>query len=255
MELQNKVAIVTGGASGQGKATVQLFAEEGASVAFVDVNEQAGKELEESLTNEGYQVVFYNQDVSEEEGVKRVVEDVQGRFGRIDVLFNNAGIGFGAKYDMGSAEETDSFNWGKVLEINLNSVFFFTKYTVPIMREQQSGSIINNASTAALMGQPGADAYTASKGAIVALTRSWAVGYGAENIRVNAIAPGTIDTQMVTNITQGNKEVEAEIAKGNPTGRLGKPEEIAGTALFLASDKSTYVNGVTIPVDGGMVAG
>jgi NAD(P)-dependent dehydrogenase (short-subunit alcohol dehydrogenase family) len=253
MILKDKVAIITGGASGQGKASAKLFAKEGARVIIADINEQNGKLVEEEINHSGYRCQFYRVDIAEEDEVSALVRDVINSYGRIDVLFNNAGIGFGGKYKQASVIDLDFKDWQGTLNINLNGVFFFTKHVLPIMIKQKSGSIINNASTAALMGQPGSEAYTASKGAVVALTRAWAVGFGQYNIRVNCICPGPIQTPMLDAL-QAIKDLSEFFVTQVPLGRPGKAEEIANTALFLASDLAGYITGAIIPVDGGMTA-
>jgi NAD(P)-dependent dehydrogenase (short-subunit alcohol dehydrogenase family) len=254
MILKDKVAIITGGASGQGKAAVQIFAKEGAKVVFADLNEEGGKAVEEDIRKAGFEARFYKLDVSDEEAVISLVNDVKNKYGRIDVLFNNAGIGYGAKYKMAPVIEADAKDWKAILDINLNSVFYFSKHVLPIMIEQKSGSVINNSSAAGLVGQPGADAYTASKGAIISLTRSWAAAYGQYNIRVNCICPGSIDTPMLDGIVKIRPDARETIPKVSALGRLGKPEEIAYTALFLASEHAGYITGAIIPVDGGYTA-
>ncbi|MED4603246.1 glucose 1-dehydrogenase [Paenibacillus validus] len=254
MVLKDKVAIITGGASGQGKASAKLFAEEGATVIFADLNEEGGKAVQQEINDAGFKAHFYKLDVSDEEAVISLVNEVKNKYGRIDVLFNNAGIGFGAKYKMASVVEADTNDWKAILDINLNSVFYFTKHVLPVMIEQKSGSVINNSSAAGLVGQPGADAYTASKGAIISLTRVWAVTYGVHNIRVNCICPGSIDTPMMTTVLDMKPEAKEYLPKITPLGRLGKPEEIANTALFLASEKAGYITGAIISVDGGWTA-
>ncbi|MBX5436275.1 MAG: SDR family oxidoreductase [Alicyclobacillaceae bacterium] len=253
MILKDKVAIVTGGASGQGRATSKLLAQEGAKVVFADVNEANGKAVEQEIREAGYEARFVCLDVTDEAAVQAMVKGVEEQYGRIDVLFNNAGIGYGAKYKMAPVHEADTRDWKGVLDINLNGVFYFSKYVLPVMMRQRSGSVINNASAAGLIGQPGADAYTASKGAIISLTRSWAVLYAQYNIRVNCICPGGIDTPMMKVLTAA-PGAEERILSGVPMGRFGKPEEIAHTVLFLASEGAGYITGAIIPVDGGLVA-
>lgn len=253
MLLKDKVAIITGGASGQGKASAQLFAQEGAQVIIADVDEENGQLVEKEIIEAGFSCRFYNVDVASEQEVVTLVEEVKRNYQRIDVLFNNAGIGFGGKYRQASVIDLDFEDWQGTIHINLNGVFFFTKHVLPMMIKQKSGSIINNASTAALMGQPGSEAYTASKGALVSLTRAWAVGYGPYNIRVNCICPGPIETPMLEKLRR-TKDLSQFFETEVPLRRPGKPEEIANTALFLASDLSSFITGAIIPVDGGMTA-
>lgn len=254
MRLQDKVAIITGGGSGQGKASAIMFAEQGATVIVAEMNEQAGKETVKQITEAGQQAFFYQTDISDEENVRQLVETVHEKYGKIDTLFNNAGIGFSArsKYKMASVLETPLEDWNSILGINLNGVYLMSKYVLPIMIKQNKGSIIHNASLNGIIGVSGADAYTASKGGVVALTRVMAADYGKHNIRVNCICPGAINTPMISEVLD-----DPEIAKNyetGPLGRVGEPEEIASAALFLASDEASYITGLIMPVDGGWSA-
>jgi len=251
MRLKEKVAIITGAGSGQGRASAKLFASEGAKVVIAEWNEENGKQVEEEIRAAGHEAVFMKTDVSNEENVRNVINQVVERYGRIDVLFNNAGIGFSArsKYTMAPLLETPLEDWNQILGINLNGVYLMAKYTVPIMIKQNGGSIVNNSSLNGILGVTGADAYTASKGGVVALTRVMAVDYGKHNIRVNCICPGAIDTPMIAEVL--SVEEIAKNYEAGPLGRVGKPEEIANAALFLSSDESSYITGLIMPVDGG----
>ncbi|WP_404328388.1 SDR family NAD(P)-dependent oxidoreductase [Mesobacillus maritimus] len=251
MRLKEKVAIITGAGSGQGKASAKLFASEGAKVVIAEWNEENGKQVEEEIRAAGHEAIFMKTDVSNEENVRNVINQVVERYGRIDILFNNAGIGFSArsKYTMAPLLETPLEDWNQILGINLNGVYLMAKYTVPIMIKQQGGSIVNNSSLNGILGVTGADAYTASKGGVVALTRVMAVDYGKHNIRVNCICPGAIDTPMIAEVL--SVEEIAKNYEAGPLGRVGKPEEIANAALFLSSDESSYITGLIMPVDGG----
>lgn len=251
MRLKEKVAIITGAGSGQGKASAKLFASEGAKVVIAEWNEENGKQVEEEIRAAGHEAVFMKTDVSNEENVRDVINQVVERYGRIDVLFNNAGIGFSArsKYTMAPLLETPLEDWNQILGINLNGVYLMSKYTVPIMIKQKGGAIVNNSSLNGILGVTGADAYTASKGGVVALTRVMAVDYGKHNIRVNCICPGAIDTPMIAEVL--SVEEIAKNYEAGPLGRVGKPEEIANAALFLSSDESSYITGLIMPVDGG----
>jgi len=251
MRLKEKVAIITGAGSGQGRASAKLFASEGAKVVIAEWNEENGKQVEEEIRAAGHEAVFMKTDVSNEENVRNVINQVVERYGRIDVLFNNAGIGFSArsKYTMAPLLETPLEDWNNILGINLNGVYLMAKYTVPIMIKQNGGSIVNNSSLNGILGVTGADAYTASKGGVVALTRVMAVDYGKHNIRVNCICPGAIDTPMIAEVL--SVEEIAKNYEAGPLGRVGKPEEIANAALFLSSDESSYITGLIMPVDGG----
>jgi len=251
MRLEGKTAIITGAGSGQGRASALLFAEQGANVVIAEWNEEAGKKVEKEITEAGNKAIFFKTDISSEENVQQLVSAVQDKYGSIDILFNNAGIGFSSRsqYTMSSILETPLDDWNSILGINLNGTFLMSKYVIPVMIEQGKGSVINNSSLNGIIGVTGADAYTASKGGVVALTRVMAADYGKHNIRVNCICPGAINTPMISEVLD-----VPEIAKNyetGPLGRVGEPEEIAGAALFLASDDASYVTGVILPVDGG----
>jgi NAD(P)-dependent dehydrogenase (short-subunit alcohol dehydrogenase family) len=254
MRLKDKVAIITGSGSGQGKASARVFAKEGAVVIIAEWNEENGKRVEEEINASGHEALFIQTDVSNEESIISLVEEVMSRYGRIDVVFNNAGVGFSSssKYKMDRLTETPIDDWNQILAINLNGVYLLSKYVIPIMKKQNAGSIIHNASLNGIIGVPGADAYTAAKGGVVALTRVMAVDYGKFNIRVNCICPGAIDTPMIADVLKN--EAFAAAFTSNPLRRVGTPEEIANAALFLASDESSYVTGLIMPVDGGVSA-
>jgi NAD(P)-dependent dehydrogenase (short-subunit alcohol dehydrogenase family) len=254
MRLQDKVAIITGAGSGQGKAAAKIFANEGAIVIIAEWNEENGKQVEEEILATGQQALFIKTDVSNEENIIALVDEIMTRYGKVDVVFNNAGIGFSSssKFKMDRLTDTPLQDWNHILAINLNGVYLLSKYVVPIMKKQNGGSIINNSSLNGIIGVPGADAYTASKGAVVALTRVMAVDYGKFNIRVNCICPGAIDTPMIADVLKN--EAFSAAFTSNPLRRVGKPEEVANAALFLASDESSYVTGLIMPVDGGVSA-
>jgi NAD(P)-dependent dehydrogenase (short-subunit alcohol dehydrogenase family) len=254
MRLQDKVAIITGAGSGQGKAAAKIFANEGAIVIIAEWNEDNGKQVEEEILATGQQALFIKTDVSDEENIIALVDEIMTRYGKVDVVFNNAGIGFSSssKFKMDRLTDTPLQDWNHILAINLNGVYLLSKYVLPIMKKQNGGSIINNSSLNGIIGVPGADAYTASKGAVVALTRVMAVDYGKFNIRVNCICPGAIDTPMIADVLKN--EAFSAAFTSNPLRRVGKPEEVANAALFLASDESSYVTGLIMPVDGGVSA-
>ncbi|MHB1419781.1 MAG: SDR family NAD(P)-dependent oxidoreductase [Bacillota bacterium] len=254
MRLNEKVAIITGAGSGQGKAAAKIFAAEGAKVVISEWNEESGKQVEREIREEGHEALFIKTDVSNEKDVIAMVEQVKNHYGKIDVLFNNAGIGYsyGSKYKMASILKTPLEDWNAILGINLNGVFLVTKYVLPLMIEQKRGSIVNNCSIAALVGEWSIDAYCASKGGIMALTRALAIQYGKYNIRINCVCPGSIDTPMVASVLD-NPNAEKRF-KALPLGRIGKPEEVAYAALFLASDEASYITGLVMPVDGGATA-
>lgn len=251
MRIKDKIAIITGAGSGQGEAAAKLFAAEGAHVIIAEWSNDNGQRVESEINESGYKATFIHVDVSDETSVKNLVSQVTREQGRIDILFNNAGIGFSSRsrFKMASVMETPLEDWNNILSINLNGTYLMCKYVLPVMIEQESGSIVNNSSLNGILGVTGADAYTASKGGVVALSRVMAVDYGKHNIRVNCICPGAIDTPMIREVLD-----VPEIAKNyetGPLGRVGKPEEIANAALFLASDEASYITGLTMPVDGG----
>ena len=251
MRLENKIAVITGGASGIGEAGTRIFAKEGADVIILDVNEEAGNALSDELSAKGHKVWFIKTDISKEEDVKRAFGKIGEKYGRIDALYNNASVFLGGR-DSGIAElETDI--WKKVLSINLDGTYYCSKYAIPLMKEK-GGAIINTASSAGVSGIPGCAAYTATKGATVTLTRSMAVDYGKYNIRTNCIAPAAIETEMVkeSNLNDPAFDNEFFLKQITPLRRWGKPSDVANLACFLASDEGAYLNGTVIPCDGGI---
>ncbi|MEM3602420.1 MAG: SDR family oxidoreductase [Candidatus Bathyarchaeia archaeon] len=251
--LNGKVAIVTGGASGIGRAAAMLFAREGAAVVVVDLKEAEGEEVAEQITRENGKAIFVKADVSKAEDCRKAVEKAVEAFGKLDILFNNAGI-----IRRASVEETSEEEWDKVMAVNVKSVFLFSKYAIPLMAKAGGGVIINTASGWGLAGGRKAAAYCASKGAVVLLTKAMALDHGEQNIRVNCICPGDTDTPMLRNeaaqLGISLKEFLSYSAS-RPLKRIGKPEEIAQAALFLASDASSFITGTALIVDGGGLAG
>lgn len=252
MRFADRIAIVTGAASGIGEQTVYRFAQEGATVAIVDVDERGAAEVRQRILDRGFQAVSYPVDVSVEQQVSAAVADIVERYGRIDILFNNAGIGFSSneRYRMAPLVDTPALDWRAILDINLGGVFLFSKYVLPIMEMQRRGVVINNSSVMALSGYPGADAYTAAKGGIISLTRSMAVQYGPVGIRVNCICPGIIRTPMQGG-NENNPEAIADMSRQIPLRRMGEPKEIADVVAFLASDEASYLTAAIVPIDGG----
>lgn len=247
MKLKNKIAVITGGASGIGGAGTRLFAAEGAAVIVLDINDKAGQALESELSD----VMYIHTDISSEASVKNAFARIAEKYGRIDVLYNNASVFLGGRDgSLGNIEESV---WKKVLSINLDGTYHCTKYALPLMLEH-GGAIINTASSAGVVGIPGCAAYTATKGATVTLTRSLAVDYGKYNIRTNCIAPAAIETEMVkqSNLNDPNFDNDFFLKQITPLRRWGKPEDVAALAVFLASDDASYLNGVVIPCDGGI---
>ena len=245
-KLDNKVAIVTGAGSGIGKATGLLFAREGARVIVAD---HSGAE-EETAREIGDAALAVRVDVSRSADVRAMIAAAGGRFGRLDILFNNAGIE-GAQAPTADCSEE---NFDRVIAVNLKGVFLGMKYALPAMLASGGGAIINNASVAGLVGFPGIPAYCASKGGVIQLTKTAALEYATQGIRVNAICPGVIWTPMVARLTGDSAEARAQFAQLEPVGRMGQPEEVAALALFLAGDESSFVTGAALPVDGGFVA-
>jgi len=250
--LAGRVAVITGAASGQGLASAQLFATAGARVVLLDRDVPRGEEAAAKIAATGADATFYPVDLEDAEAVASVCTTILERYEQVDVLFNNAGIGFNPKYVLGTIFDGTMADWNGVLGINLNGAVLMTRCLAPSMRKRKSGSIIFNVSIAAIVGIVGTDAYTASKGALTALTRSLAALMGPDNVRVNAIAPGAILTPMLTPILEAGG-MKARL-QGTPMRRLGLPEEIASTALFLASDASSFMTAQVVVVDGGRSA-
>lgn len=251
MRLRNKVAVITGGASGIGGAGTEVFAKEGADVIILDVNQTAGHLLEQTLIAKGKKVWFLKTDISDEASVKDAFEKIKERYKSIDILYNNASVFLGGRDTR--IHEVESDIWHKVLSINLNGMYYCSKYAIPLMMEQ-GGAIINTASSAGVVGIPGCAAYTATKGATVTLTRSMAVDYGKYNIRTNCIAPAAIATDMVkeSNLKDPDFDNDFFLKQITPLRRWGTPKDVANLAAFLGSDEGAYLNGVIIPCDGGI---
>lgn len=253
MQLEGRLAVVTGGASGQGLASARLFLREGARVVILDWNDEAGRAAEAELSALG-PVGFLPVDLGDAARVEAVCAEILARHGTPDVLFNNAGIGYSesARFPMVSIFDTTLEAWNDILRINLTGAFLMTKHLGAAMVAARRGSVIFNASIAGIVGQRNIDAYTASKGALVALTRALAASMGEAGVRVNAIAPGAIDTPMLRPALANAGVVER--LEATPLKRIGTPEDIAGLALFLASDHSAFVTGQIIACDGGRTA-
>jgi NAD(P)-dependent dehydrogenase (short-subunit alcohol dehydrogenase family) len=253
MRLGNKVAIITGAGSGQGRAAAILFAKEGAKVVVSDWKPELGDETVAMVRKDGGEAIFVRTDVSESADVQNLIRQTIATFGRIDILYNNAGVGFSSPLSMSDVINTPEADWDRVIAINLRSMYLTAKYGIPEMIRSGGGSIINTASIAALIGSEAAHAYTAAKGGMVALSRALAVEFGPKNIRVNCICPGAIDTPMIAPVVDPLKK-SGQSFMTSPIRRLGTPEDIAQCALYLASDESGFVTGATIVVDGGYTA-
>lgn len=250
-QLKGKVAIITGGASGMGKAASILFARAGANVVVADLNTPGGEEVAKLASEAGAKAIFQRTDVSAEADIEALVATAMSAFGHLDIMFNNAGVG-GA---VGPLEYISVEDWDRTQAICLRGVFLGIKHSVGPMREVGGGSIISTASIAGIDGYPNLHAYCAAKAGVVNLTRSAAIEFAADKIRVNCIAPGGISTPIVYGMAQNKDAVEAMLAKGQPYPRAGQPEDIAQAALFLASDASEFITGHTLVVDGGATAG
>lgn len=250
--LAGKVALITGAGSGMGRVAAQLFAREGARVVAADVDARAGQETEALARAAGLDVRFVPADVSREADCRAMVAFAEEAFGKLDVLYNNAGI---FPEDDRSVVDTEEAVWDRVLAVNVKGVYLACKYGIPAMLRAGGGSIVNIASFVALVGcSVPQDAYTASKGAVIALTRSLAVQFAPKGIRTNAICPGPIETPLLTSWLLTDPEAKALRLARNPTGRFGRPEDIVYLALYLASDESTWTNGAIISADGGITA-
>ena len=242
-----KVALITGASSGIGRATASLFAREGMALILADVKME-GEELAENLSREyGIPSLFQRCDVSQEKDVKALVENGVKRFGRIDCAFNNAGIeGLPAP-----TEDCTLENWQNVIDVNLKGVWLCMKYEIPLMLKQGKGTIVNCASIAGKVGFPGMAPYVASKHGIIGLTETAALEHAGQNIRVNAICPGVIQTPMIDRFTHSDEKALSQLRNQEPMGRIGRPEEIAEGVLWLCSDKASFVTGHSLVIDGG----
>jgi NAD(P)-dependent dehydrogenase (short-subunit alcohol dehydrogenase family) len=250
MRLEDKVTIITGGASGMGRVAADIFAREGARVVLADVSEEAAADAADEVRRAGGQATSVAADVSDEAQARRMVDHAVATFGRVDVLYNNAGIMPAADH---SVVDTDVVTWDRVMAVNVRGVFLGCKYAIPRMVEQGSGSVINIASFVAILGcSVPQDAYTASKGAVLSLTRSLAVQFGPQGVRTNAICPGPVETPLLMDWLVKDEEAKRIRLARNPTGRFGKPEEIVHMAVYLASDESRWTNGASLVVDGGI---
>jgi len=250
MRLDGKVTIITGGGSGMGKTAAELFAKEGAKVVVSDVSEASGEAVVAAVRAAGGHATFVRADVSNEGQARAMVQHAVATFGRVDALYNNAGVMPEADH---SVIDTDVETWDKVMAVNVRGVFLGCKYAIPQMLEHGSGSIINIASFVAILGcSVPQDAYTASKGAVLALTRSTAVQFAGRGVRSNAISPGPIETPLLMDWLLKDEAAKALRLNRNPSGRFGKPEEIVNVGIYLASDESRWTNGANFVIDGGI---
>ncbi len=253
MRLKNKIAVITGAGSGQGRAASVLFSKEGAKIVACDWKPELGDETVQQVKSDGGEAIFVRTDVSSSKDVQNLIGTAIETYGRIDILYNNAGVGFSSPLSMADVLGTPEEDWDRVIAINLKSMYLTAKFGIPGMIKSGGGSIVNTASIAALIGSEAAHAYTAAKGGMVALSRALAVEFGPKNIRVNCICPGAIDTPMIAPVVDPLKKTGQPFMT-SPIRRLGTPEDIAYCALYLASDESSFVTGATFVVDGGYIA-
>jgi NAD(P)-dependent dehydrogenase (short-subunit alcohol dehydrogenase family) len=251
MRLKDKVALITGAGNGIGRETALLFAGEGAKIVAADIKESDGQETVKMITDKGQSAIFVRADVSKAGDCESMIAAAENAFGRLDILFNNAGI---MHNDDGDAVGTEEAIWDLTMNVNVKGVFFGCKYGIPALRRAGGGSIINTASFVALLGAATPQlAYTASKGAVLSLSRELAVIHARENIRVNALCPGPLRTELLMNFLDTEAKKQRRLVHV-PMGRFGEAREIAQAALFLASDESSYVTGTEFMVDGGITA-
>jgi NAD(P)-dependent dehydrogenase (short-subunit alcohol dehydrogenase family) len=252
VRLAGKVALITGAGSGIGRASAIRFAAEGARVVVVDWKPDGGRETVARIQADGGEALFVEADVSQEADVQRMVVTAVEAYGRLDILFNNAAVQV-----FGTIPETSTRDWQRVLDVNLKGVYLGCKYALPQMIAQGGGCIVNMSSTLGLVGDPAMPAYGATKGGILAMTRAMAQAHGRQNIRVNCICPGDVDTPIVQEYFDQQPdpaEARRQVAAYYALGRIARPEEIANVALFLASDESSFLTGTAIIADGGQTS-
>lgn len=247
---EGKVSIVTGGSYGIGRATALAFARRGAKVVIADWLEDKEQNPVELLKSEGSEALFVKCDVSDSAAVRGMIEQTISTFGRIDYAFNNAGI----EGTQGITHECTEENWDKTIGVNLKGVWLCMKMEIPYMLQNGGGAIVNCASVAGLNGFAGLPAYVATKHGVVGLTKTAALEYAKQGIRVNAVCPGVIHTAMIDRITGKVKEVEKQFTAMEPVGRMGNPEEVAEAVIWLCSDAASFVTGAALPVDGGFTS-
>ena len=251
MRLAGKSALITGAGSGIGRQTALRFAREGAAVAAVDIDDGAGSETADMVSEAGGRAIFARADVSEAQDCRRMIAEAEEAFGRLDVLFNNAGI---SRLEDGGAVDTDEAVWEQTMNVNLKGVFLGCKYGIPALLRAGGGSVINTASFVALLGAATPQiAYTASKGGVLALSRELAVIHARDNIRVNALCPGPLRTELLMKYLDTEEKRQRRLVHV-PMGRFGEAGEIADAVVFLASDESSFVTGTAFTVDGGITA-
>jgi len=243
MRLKDKVAIITGGGSGIGRASCILFAREGATVVVSDLADKSGEDVAKVIKENGGKGTYMHCDVTREEQAKNLIGEVVEKYGRLDVLYNNAGMGM-----VKLLPEMTEQEWDRIFDVNVKGLFFCSKYAIPQMKKQGGGVIVNTASNWGLIAYPHWPAYCATKGAVIMLTKALATDHAPDNIRVNCLCPGNIDTPLLRAGIAAEGSFE-EAAK--TMGRIAKPEEVAYLALFLASDESSYITGAAMVIDNG----
>jgi NAD(P)-dependent dehydrogenase (short-subunit alcohol dehydrogenase family) len=245
---EGKVAFVTGGGSGIGRGAALAFARAGAGVVVADVGEETNQETARLIEQQGGRALALGCDVTQRDQVKAALEQTAEMFGRLDFAFNNAGI---EPQKPAPTADYDEEEWNRIIDIDLRGVFLCMKHEIPLMLKSGGGAIVNTSSGAGVIGIKGSPAYTAAKHAVIGLTRAAALDYAAQNIRVNAVCPGYIDTPMMGRFTGGTPEGRAQVVSQEPIGRMGRPEEIANTVLWLCSDGAGFVVGHALVADGG----
>jgi NAD(P)-dependent dehydrogenase (short-subunit alcohol dehydrogenase family) len=248
-EFEGKVAIVTGGAGGIGRATAVAFARKGARVVVADVDTPGGQETVEMIETEGGQALFVETDVSDSDDVQKMVQQTIDAYGRLDIAFNNAGI----EGEQAPTAEGSEDNWDRVIDINLKGVWLCMREEIPHMFEQGGGAIVNMSSVAGRVGFENLPAYVASKHGVLGLTKTAALEYATQDVRVNAVCPGVIHTEMIDRVTGGDEEMLEAYAKMAPVERMGEPQEVADAVVWLCSRKASFVTGHALTVDGGYV--
>jgi NAD(P)-dependent dehydrogenase (short-subunit alcohol dehydrogenase family) len=257
MQLKDKVAIITGAASGIGKATSIVFGREGAKVLCADINADGAEAVARQIADTGGEAASFKVDVAEEAQVQAMVADAVARWGALHAIYNNAGIGTGAPVTQMTVEE-----WDRMHAINLRGVFLGTKHAIPEMLKSGGGAIVNTASDAGLMGTPMLSSYCATKGGVVMFTKATAVEWAGMGIRINCVCPGVIRTPILDPMLAmaqaagvSNEQMWERMGKSHPIGRVGEPSEVGEAVAFLCSDRASFITGVAMPVDGGMAAG